>query len=195
MLEGKKSGAQKKQLETQLNEIKDFIEANQNTRATLLDQRAETDKEKQHLAAELTAKTKRKFDLKKRLEMVQFLGSSTKNSSGASDHWVCFLGKEKDSLTTHFEGKSLGNSDVLDSKKKLEKDEAYVRQVEMRMDEMLRTAQDRGNAGFRPDACKALLDDLVDLRRKLNDLTADKYFKDDLNFEWFFSSADKPEEV
>ena len=46
--------------------------------------------------------------LGKRLEMVQFLGASTKNSSGASDSWVGFLGKEKDLLTSHFEGAPLG---------------------------------------------------------------------------------------
>jgi len=196
MLEGKKSGQDKKKLETQLNEIKDFIEANQNTRATLLDHRAETDKEKQQLSGELNAKTRRKYDLKKRLEMVQYLGSTTKNSSGASDHWVGFLGKEKDALTSHFEGKPLGNADILEAKKKLEKDEAYVREVELRMFEMLQTSRDRGgNDGIRPEACKALLDDLVDLRRRLNDLMADKYFKDDLNFECFFKGAEKPEEV
>jgi len=194
LLEGKKTGQQKKQLETQLTEIKDFIEANQNTRATLLDQRAETDKEKQRMSAELNAKHKQKHALGKRLEMVQFLGTSTKNSSGASDSWVGFLGKEKDLLTSHFEGKPLGNADLLDAKKKLEKDEAYLRSVEFRMRTQLQTAREQGNTGSRPEACKALLDDLVDLRRRLNDLSSDKYAKEDLNFEQFFKAAKMPDE-
>jgi hypothetical protein len=194
MLDGKKSGQQKKQLETQLNEIKDFIEANSNTRATLLDQRAETDKEKQHLSAELSNRIQRKEDLKKRLEMVHYLGSSTRNSSGASDRWVGFLGKEKDQLTTHFEGKPLGNADILEAKKKLERDEGYVRAVEMRMSEMLQNSREQGSTSLRPEACNALLEDLVDLRRRLNDLMADKYFEDDLNFECFFKGAEKPAE-
>jgi len=189
----KLSGQQKKQLEIQLHEIKDFIEANANTRATLLDQRAETDKEKQHLSFELNNKKRQKEEYQKRLEMVKFLGTNTRNSTGASDHWVSFLGKEKEELTSHFEGKPLGNADILEAKKKLEKDEAYVRDVELRMNEMLESSQFRNNSGERPEACKALLDDLVDLRRRLNDLTADKYFKEDLNFECFFKDAQKPD--
>jgi len=191
MLESKKSGQQKKQLETQLHEIKDFIEANANTRATLLDQRAETDKEKQRLSFELNNKVRLKDEYQKRLEMVSFLGANTRNSSGASDHWVGFLGKEKDLLTTHFEGKPLGNADILEAKKKLEKDEAYLRDTDLRMHEMHHSQ--RGNSsGERPGYCKSLLDDLVDLRRRLNDLMADKYFKEDLNFECFFKDAEKP---
>lgn len=193
MLENKKSGQQKKQLETQLHEIKDFIEANANTRATLLDQRAETDKEKQRLSFELNNRKRQKEEYIKRLEMVQFLGKNASNGSGASDHWVGFLGKEKDSITMHFEGKPLGNADILEAKKKLEKDELYLRDVESRMHAKIDGAQDRGTAGERSEACKGLLYDLVDLERRLNDLMADKYFKEDLNFECFFKDASKPE--
>lgn len=194
MLEGgKKSGQQKKQLETQLSEIKDFIEANANTRATLLDQRAETDKENQRLKNELAAKNKHLHELEKRLTLVKDLGSTTKNSSVASDQWVSFLGKEKEKLNYHFEGKPLGNSELVEAKKKLEKDEAYLRKVEFSMHVMLQSSRDRGNVeGLRPKVCKALLDDLVDLRRRLNDLMSDKYFKEDLNFDCFFKAASAP---
>jgi len=193
-LEGKQTGAQKKDLEKQLAEITDFIEANKNTRATLLDQRAETDKEKQRLTSDLASRREHRDNLIKRKEMVDHLGTSNKGSGGASDELVAFLGREKDQLIKHFDGKPIGSADLLDAKKKLEKDETYLREVESRMAEMLANLRDTSQqTGSRSQHCKNLLRDLVDLHRRLNDMMSDKYLKDDLNFESFFEGAEKPE--
>merc|ERR1712072_1570871 len=113
------SGQERKKLEQQLGEIRDFIEANNNTKSTLLDQRAEIDKEKQRLSNELSLRRKYKDELEKRFETVNFLGSKAKTSISASDKWVDFLGREKAQLSSHFEGKPLGAGvDILEAKRK-----------------------------------------------------------------------------
>jgi hypothetical protein len=185
----KTSGKDRKTLEQQLAEIQDFIKANENTRATLLDQRAETDKETQRLRNEKERHERDKETLEKRHQILKDLSAQTSSNSTASDEWVDFLSKQKKDLSTHFEGKPLGvGADILDAKKKLEKDEAFLRDVEAKMNEMSRL---QVGTSDRSKECKALLADLVDLRRKLNDMTADKYFKEDLNYESFFKSKDK----
>lgn len=191
MLDPKTIGAQKKALEAQLNEIKDFIEANQNTRATLLDQRSEIDKEKQRLANELKAKKDKKLEFDRNLYAIKIMSSSAKKSNKASDPDVQFLGSEKTQLSQHFENaKPIGTGmDILAAKEKLEKDEQYLRRVAERTTAQMKDREENTRAL----RCKNMLDDLVTLRRQLNDIIADNKYKDDFDFDHFFRESESSE--
>lgn len=75
-----KAGAERRKLEEQLAEVEEFVQANQNTRMTLLDQQAETDKEKQKISAQLADRRKQRERFQRRLDIAASLKGEMKMS-------------------------------------------------------------------------------------------------------------------
>merc|ERR1712217_904044 len=95
-----------KHREEKLTEIKEFVDANQNTRMTLLDQLAETDKEKQRIQNKLYTQEEYKRRINNRYKTVRELGQSAGNSAGSSDSAMKFLKESKNKIKEHFESRT-----------------------------------------------------------------------------------------
>lgn len=195
VLEAKKGGPDRRKLEEQLNEIKDFVEANQNTRMTLLDQRAETDKERQKMQRELDGKKAAKNKLASRLRMVLDLSKSTNQSDGASDTVVAVLLKQKDSLSEYFESKlNMDDNGENDSdkfiavKREQEKDHQKLLEVDQMVAEML-VSEDKK----RTEGIKTLLADQVKLCNLKSGMQTDRCIRDDLDLTCFFKGSAQPQ--
>ncbi|OLP78201.1 Isoprenylcysteine alpha-carbonyl methylesterase ICME [Symbiodinium microadriaticum] len=141
-----KAGAERRKLEEQLAEVEEFVQANKNTRMTLLDQRAETDKEKQSIAAQLADLRRQKDRAERRLGIakgrVRDLSKSTQaTSSGASDLLIKVLHQQCTEVEEYFENRkdtSKEDNDFLAAMKILEMDKAFLDRVENKMKEKMK---------------------------------------------------------
>ncbi|CAE7282482.1 HERC4 [Symbiodinium natans] len=137
-----KAGAERRKLEEQLAEVEEFVQANKNTRMTLLDQRAETDKEKQSIAAQLTDLRRQRDRAQRRLDIVRDLSKSTQaTSSGASDLLIKVLHQQCTEVEEYFENRrdtSTDDNDFLAAMKILEMDKAFLDRVENKMKEKIK---------------------------------------------------------
>jgi len=193
LYEAKKSGGEKAKLEDTLIQINEFQEANQNTRMTLLEQRAETDKEKQHLASVLSGKKEEKSRLEKRLDLLTELSNSSMRASGASDFLVNFLQQEKDEIHAYFEGKTDLGNEFLSVKRRQERDDVFLAGIVSKMNEVMANASDQNPT--RAQKVADMLRDLVDLRHSWNDMLADRWLKEDADLKHFFHGSRKLEET
>lgn len=185
-----KGGAERKRLEEQLAEIKEFVEANQNTRMTLLDQRAETDKEKQRITNNLN-KSKDKLDsLKRRLETVKDLGKAAQRAAGASDSAMKFLKDQLQSLSRRFEGKKF-ETEFVEAQEELEQTEKFLDQCLYQTKEMVSSSGDETRAL----RIQAMIKDIVDLRRSWCEMNAHRWMKDDLDLSDFFDKKGKNDQL
>merc|ERR1712217_73879 len=98
-----RGGAQRKKLEDQKKENEEFIEASKNTRMTLLDQRANTDMEKQRIVHSLTKKREEKDRIEKRVATVKELSAQATSSTGTSDILLTYLKDMKAEVQLHFQ--------------------------------------------------------------------------------------------
>eukprot|EP00747_Dinoflagellata_sp_TGD_P070782 gnl/TRDRNA2_/TRDRNA2_156743_c0_seq1.p1 gnl/TRDRNA2_/TRDRNA2_156743_c0~~gnl/TRDRNA2_/TRDRNA2_156743_c0_seq1.p1 ORF type:complete len:623 (+),score=139.66 gnl/TRDRNA2_/TRDRNA2_156743_c0_seq1:70-1869(+) len=184
----KKGGQERRKLEEKLAEIREFVEANQNTRMTLLDQRAETDKEKQHLQRELNNKLMKRDNLSKRLIMVKDLGKSAGGGTGGVSDWgVSFLKQQKDVIASHYDFKKPPQSFVA-AMRELESDEAFLNGVQNKMNEAAGNSED----AEKMIKLSGMLQELVNLRKAWGDLLADKWLKEGNDMASFFEGAKRP---
>eukprot|EP00929_Paragymnodinium_shiwhaense_P021358 TRINITY_DN13948_c0_g1_i1.p1 TRINITY_DN13948_c0_g1~~TRINITY_DN13948_c0_g1_i1.p1 ORF type:complete len:589 (+),score=118.08 TRINITY_DN13948_c0_g1_i1:326-2092(+) len=184
-----KGTAQRKQLEDQLAEIKDFVEANQNTRMTLLDQRQEGDQHKQRLQHELHRCQDLRNEMRKRLETVRGLGESAFRSLSASDKAMEFLKEEKARINTHFDRKPTPGLLFLEAKKEIEQDQRFLDEIEQKLKVTVEVANDKSRA----KKIQRLLQDIVDLRKIWSDMIADRWLADDLDLSSFLKKpTDEP---
>mmetsp|Transcript_119116 Transcript_119116/g.218096 ORF Transcript_119116/g.218096 Transcript_119116/m.218096 type:complete len:597 (+) Transcript_119116:112-1902(+) len=189
LLEPQNKGPDKKRIEEKLAEIRNFIDANQNTRATLLDQRAEIEKEKQKIVTQLTKRKEEGNKLETRLKTVQDLSAKEAEAKGGSDTLVSFGAEVKDKYAAHFDENKAMPHELIGAKLKLEKDEIFLQGIQRQVDEGLKGDK---TSRERVQSVKDLLLEVVTLRRNLNNLVSDKYLKEDLNLQTFFKGAKSP---
>lgn len=180
----KKGGAERKRLEERVDEINEFVEANQNTRMTLLDQRAETDKEKQRLTHTLNAKKRDRDRLNKQLKTVKELSRANAGTSGTSDALISYLKEQSQHMRDYFSEHTPEN-DFITAMQEHENDSKYLSRIEDGMREMVASSYEPARAE-RAQHVGAMLKDLVDLRRSWSDLLEDAWLREDLNFSCFF---------
>lgn len=197
-----KAGAERRKLEEQLAEVEEFVQANKNTRMTLLDQRAETDKEKQSIAAQLADLRRQKDRAERRLGIVRDLSKSTQaTSSGASDLLIKVLHQQCTEVEEYFENRkdtSKEDNDFLAAMKILEMDKAFLDRVENKMKEKMKEMIDgnmRNGDRLRSDRAQMvflMLSDLIHLRKSWCEILQDHWAKDGLDLSCFFQGSKKP---
>jgi len=197
-----KAGAERRKLEEQLAEVEEFVQANKNTRMTLLDQRAETDKEKQSIAAQLTDLRRQRDRATRRLEIVRDLSKSTQaTSSGASDLLIKVLHQQCVEIEEYFETRkdsSHDDNDFLAAMKILDLDRSFLERVETKMRERVKEITEgpaRSGDKTRNERAQmvlAMLHDLVGLRKTWCEILQDHWAKDGLDLSCFFEGAKKP---
>lgn len=177
----------KKDLDKQHGEIKEFLEANQNTRMTLLDQRAATDKEKQRIVHDLTRAREKKAAITLRVQSLKKKGEAALNSAGSANTLTQFLREQKRRICERFESdqNDQPKKAFVAAKKQFEKQEEFLVDVEEKIRAVVAQAPDQKYAA----RIQVMLQDIVDLRRATNDLMEDKWMKNDLDLNRFFESA------
>jgi len=170
--------------EEKLSQVKEFVEANQNTRMTLLDQLAETDKEKQRISADLERKKDRREQIKRRLDTVRDLGKSANESSGSSDKAMKFLKDRQAEITHHFQGRQPENVFV-EAKKAVEMDKQFLSTLEEQGKVMVSSTPSATTA--RAQKVQLLLQDIIDLRGKFMTAQEERWLSEDLDMSSFFN--------
>jgi len=186
-----KGGADRWRLEEKNAEFEEFVQANNHTRMTLLDQRAETDKEKQRIVAAVGEWTRQRARLVKRLETARDLNKNAMaSSSGASDITLKIMQQITAEVSEHFERRAQ-QSDFLTAMKVFHDDRAFLDLAESKMQESADSTIDSPMAS-RANMVNKQLSDLVNLRRSWCDLLLDRWSKDSLDLGCFFSNSLKP---
>jgi hypothetical protein len=188
VLNQKKGSTERKKLENEEAEIQEFMEANLNTKLTLLDHRANTDKSKQRLQRMLQERILTKAKKEKRLNMVRELAKTARNAEGASDGLVRVLEHQKKKLTDHFDLQLPKDKEqFIEARTEQESDEAFLEDLQRETEELLSLEDPRRIASIRP-----LLRDQLQLCRTKSDMLADAWIQEDLNFATFFAGARQP---
>ncbi|CAE8611525.1 unnamed protein product [Polarella glacialis] len=131
-----KGSSERRKLEEHLSETQESVNANNNTRMTLLDQRADIDKQRQLNTLANNERRKQREKIKKRMETVQDLRKSTKaSSSGTSDNLVKLLQMQTIEVSEHFHRRPT-ESEFLTSMKIFEHDGALEHLDKSRPSEM-----------------------------------------------------------
>mmetsp|Transcript_27931 Transcript_27931/g.64902 ORF Transcript_27931/g.64902 Transcript_27931/m.64902 type:complete len:619 (-) Transcript_27931:62-1918(-) len=199
--QAKKGSSEARQLEKKLQDIREFMEANQNTRMILLDQRAETDKDKQYLQQLLMMKKRELEEKARRLKLVQDLAKPVTDEEGRGAHSILAqLRKHKDELARFFDSaeltanisRSTSAGGAFVYRKRLEeKDYITLDAVENKIREMpgqFEGTEKSENVGRVVD----ILEELVRLRRSWTKTIIDKDFSEDQNMTMFFKGGKQP---
>jgi len=190
-----KAGAERRKLDEQLTEVEEFVQANKNTRMTLLDQRAETDKEKQKILAQLAERRKLRDRFQRRLEIVKDLSRSSKASTtGSSDPLMKMLHKLCSETAEYFHRRaSQATQGFLDHMKTRDADFAFLDQTEQKMKDLAESVSSSGQErAEHARLVKQMLVDLVNLRRAWCDMLQDRWASEGLDLSCFFDGSNKP---
>lgn len=203
VIKAKKGSNEQRQLAEKLQDIKEFAEANQSTRMTLLDQRAETDKDKQNLVHALNQKIQEKENNDNRLRMVQELSGPNDGGDGAPENMMQMLRKMKNAIMAPFEvhsnirsvtpgGPSPTRPQVTDPLmgewQKLRDKAAALEAVDEQLRGMSIKFADVPHVGQVTD----MLKELASLYQRFADMQSDVLMQDDLDFTSFFKGSRKP---
>lgn len=183
LLEDTTKSAEKKRFQEKLKEIEEFIHASQNTRATLLDQRAEIEKEKQTIQQKLTSRREERSALIARLKTVESLASSAKRATGGSDALIAATGELNQQMIKHMDEHKQLPKEFISAKLRVEKDRNFMKDIDDNVDAM---TTDKFQGKDRIAAIKAMMKDNTSLRIKLNELMMDKMLKEELALDVFF---------
>ncbi|CAJ1335531.1 unnamed protein product [Effrenium voratum] len=188
-----KAGAERRSL----SQVEEFVQANKNTRMTLLDQRAETDKEKQSILAQLADRRKQRERFQRRLEIVKDLSKSNKvNQSGASDMLVKVLHQQCLEVQEYFMRRQTLSTeqagDFLTAMKVRDVDNAFLDQVEQKMKDVVESVGGDQNRVEQARLVNEVLLDIVNLRRTWCDMLEDRWAQDGLDLSCFFEGSQKP---
>lgn len=175
-------------LDKEMAEVKEQIESNHSTRTTLLEQRTEADKEKQRIDFQLKEKRKLKAEQEKRLQRILELKRSF-DAAGGSDR---LLESTKEVVAQLEELVPKPGPDMKqepsfsEAMTGLETEEADLVKVEANLRELIRASAAQP---ARAEWCRQvvhLLQSLVDMHRKKNELMLDKWVRDEADMSSFF---------
>jgi len=177
-------------LDKDMSEIKALLDANQTTRATLLEQRTQTDKELQRMDWQLKEKKIHKDEQLKRLRSIEEIQKSI-SAKGTSDRLLEGTREILHMLEarTRDDGRVLG--DFQGAMAALEREDVQLAATEARLRELaagLSEPERAERAGHLAD----LMQSLVDLHRFLNGLAEDRWAGSDQDLSGFFGDAGRP---
>lgn len=185
-------GVEARKLQEKLTDIREFQEANQNTRMTLLDQRAEIDKEKQILGSKLNLAKSEKDKMEKRLKMVKELSADAKNMAGASSKILQLVNSKLMIIKEYYDTRRLNQpKDFVSVMQDIEADDKFLDTSLTEMGELHNIEHDEPH---RADRLQDMMKDIIELRRENSDLTTDKWSKDRYDLCLFFDGCKKPTE-
>merc|ERR1712113_1316723 len=184
----------------ELEENMQFQEASKNTRMTLLDQRAQTDMEKQRIMHALTNKRDAREKCRKRVETVREYSRNATNSSSTSDELLSYLQRMQTEIAEYFhrdrEKDKEYEKKTQDAygtfKVESERDENFLTDMEVRTRELVANASADARRPDRAKHMQAILQDLINLQRSWNSLLEDRWLKEDLECDCFWKGAKKP---
>lgn len=192
---GRNTHADRKALEEKSEEIKGFMEANQNSRMTLLDNRSELDKERQHLTHSLKEKKNKKDLLERRIKMFRDLSKPQTHleAKGIIEKMRAL----KEEITIPFQSFSLApnavespDGDLFVAAKTMQEEKSEKLSAVL---EKVKGIKDQDNV---EDAAATqvvtMLTELVGLHRVWMDMQADCWMQADCNLESFFKDCRKP---
>lgn len=195
LIDAKKGTAEWKDLDDKLQEVKEYIQANQNSRMNILDRRAQADKEKQRLSRALDERVRLKIQLTQRHSTVKELSEASIRARDTSDVLLKFLGEQFREFQARFENKG-HESELVSVMQDFEADRKFLQGVEARIKTFVDVAQRQGSAGTadRVGQVKTLLQELLELRAFYNVVLANQWVTEDLDISCFFDKATQPPE-
>jgi len=182
-------GIKRKKKEEEYEKIKEYIDANLNTRMTVMDQRSALDKYKQQITHQRDDKSKQLDSLQKRLKTVQDLSKSAMAAVGASDSMLRFLRENMAEISKHFDSRGV-EAEFVTMCKDFESDTQFLEEMEARMKAMMGSTSETA----RMDQVCTMLQDIINLHRAVNSMHKDKWLKDDVDVSIFFNGATKLKE-
>jgi len=197
LVEAKRGSAEWKALQEKLAKVKEYILANQSSRMALLDQRGQTDQEKQRIARTLDEKIRLKGQLQNRYRTVKDLSEATIRARATSDVLLNFLTEQKKEFFEYFEGKRPEQEFTM-SMQELENDNIFLQRLEAKTKAFTAAViNETGESNHESRAAhiRDILQDLLDVHRSWSSLLADRWVKDDLDLACFFSRAAKPKQT
>lgn len=190
-LVGNPAGPELRRLQERLSDIKQFMEANQNTRMTLLDQRAEVEKDKARLNQQKMLAEQNCKLLSQRLKIVNDLGADSATSTGASNMAVNHISKKLRDLKKYKEGRvNIEYADFGTVKREAEEGQRFLADLVASLKEMAVLESHSG----RVMQLEEMMMDVINLQRNLNDFQLDKWCTADLDMAPFFEGSRKPKE-
>lgn len=183
----KQGAADRKQQERRLANIREFAEANQNTRMTLLDQRAETDKNKQRVNQLLFTHKAARDKAQRHLDTVKEMGNSNwmSRSIGHSDGDIQFLRDINMEIKKRFDVPEDNDHDIVTKKAVFEEDHRFLDTLEMKA----KIHADGSPNLSRAKVVRALLQDIIDLRRRGIRIKENRLLAQDLDVSHFWTKA------
>jgi hypothetical protein len=184
-------GDQKLFYSEKVKECEQLLIASSASRASLLEQRSDMDRERHQVSEELYKTIADKKKLEARRQVVQDLFKATSNDHTASDPMVKFLQDQADSIRNHFSDRVVEHTYFAAAKQSFEQDAAFLDVVEDRLTEWFNSQPPewRDHAAIIID----ILQDIVDLRRDWSSLLEDRWRKQDLDMSVFLDRGRPPE--
>lgn len=177
-------------LEKEMAEIKALLEANHNTRTTLLEQRTQTDKEKQHVDDQLKERRRLRDEQQKRMWRIADLQRSM-DSSRNSDTVIDTASELARVLEGLSKADGRGPGELPDAMAALEAEGEQLAAIERRLCELAEGRSDPDRVA-KARQVVVLLQSLVDLHRQRNGLAADRWARGDLELAGLFRGAGRP---
>lgn len=176
-------------LNNEMAEVKGLIDANHNTRTTLLEQRTQTDKEKQAVEDQLKEKRRLKSEQEARLKRIKDLKSALDASSSPDPIMETAIEVSRDLEGQAGDRRAPG--DFPGAMESLEAEEGQLGAVEARL-RVLAEARAEPERAERAAQVVGILQGLVDVNRQRNGLLADRWAASDLDLSSFFRHAARP---
>eukprot|EP00441_Pelagodinium_beii_P045752 CAMPEP_0197624610 /NCGR_PEP_ID=MMETSP1338-20131121/4181_1 /TAXON_ID=43686 ORGANISM="Pelagodinium beii, Strain RCC1491" /NCGR_SAMPLE_ID=MMETSP1338 /ASSEMBLY_ACC=CAM_ASM_000754 /LENGTH=629 /DNA_ID=CAMNT_0043194773 /DNA_START=52 /DNA_END=1938 /DNA_ORIENTATION=+ len=190
-----KGSSERRKLEDKLAEVEEFVQANKNTRMTLLEQRTETDQEKKRIVEQLGERRKQRERSNKRLDTVRDLSKSAKaGNTGASDTMSKVLQQQTTDVCEHFDRREKEDA-YLKAMKVLVYDRTFLDTAEVKMKEVTEsfTSSNDASRADRATTMSRLLMDFVNMERSWCQMLEDRWSRDSLDLSSFFGGARKPD--
>lgn len=184
---------ERKKLEEREEEIKRFMESNKITKMALLDQRGDTDKEKQSITQELKKQGEHWDGITKRLTLMRSMLGAVNSASGMKDGLVRFLKDRMDDFRHHFDDRPQAD-DAASFLQDYEADTKFLAATEAKLQEQGKAVHDSEVAKkARLEKISALLVDIIELRRNWNDMLRETWKEEELDVEAFFLGRNAPQ--
>ncbi|CAK0895454.1 unnamed protein product [Prorocentrum cordatum] len=173
-----------------VRECEQLLVASSASRASLLEQRTDMDRERHQVSQELYKTVSEKKKLEARRQVVQDLFKPTSNTHSALDPMVKFLKDQTDFIRNHFQDRAVEHTFYVAAKHSFEQDVVFLDLVEVRLKEWFNSQPPewKDHAAIVVD----LLQDIVDLRRDWSSLLEDRWRKQDLDMSFFLDAGRRP---
>jgi len=190
LIDARKGTTDWKDLSERLQEVKEYIQANNNARMTILDQRSQMDKEKQRLSRSLDERVRAKLALVQRYNTVKELSQAAIVARDTSDQMIKFLSEHFKEVFDHFEGKHK-EEEFVAAMQDSEGDQVFLNHMEAKVKIFVDVSHNQAE-GIRAEKGGRMLQELMDMARMLNDFNTFSWTRDDVDLSSFFKKARRP---